>query len=80
MHLVKDQTGAPPESLAGMLNKWEEENAVSLPPGYKDMLTRGAGEMEFMKQELAQTKRALQQVLAQSQRRSRRSQEPSPEQ
>lgn len=63
----KDQTGAPPESLAGMLNKWEEENAVSLPPGYKDMLTRGAGEMEFMKQELAQTKRALQQVLAQSQ-------------
>ena len=63
----KDQTGAPPESLAGMLSKWEDENAVALPPGYKDMLTTGAGEMQFMKQELAKTQRALQQVLAQSQ-------------
>lgn len=63
----KDQTGAPPESLAGMLSKWEDDNAVALPPGYKDMLTTGAGEMQLVKQELAKTQRALQQVLAQSQ-------------
>lgn len=53
--------------LEAMLTKWEEDNAASLPPGYKDMLVGGQQNMAQMQQQLAQTQQMLQQVLAQSQ-------------
>lgn len=56
-----------PNELDSMLTKWEEENAASLPPGYKDMLVSGSQSMSQIQQELAQTKQMLNAVLAQSQ-------------
>ena len=53
--------------LEGMLKKWEDENAASLPPGYKDMLVGNNQSMAQMQQQLAQTQQMLQAVLAQSQ-------------
>lgn len=53
--------------LEAMLSKWEEENAASLPPGYKDMLVGQNQTMAQMQQQLAQTQQMLQAVLAQSQ-------------
>lgn len=52
--------------MDAMLSKWEEDNAASLPPGYKEMmLSQGQG-MAQMQQQLAQTQQMLQAVLAQS--------------
>jgi hypothetical protein len=53
--------------LDQVLSKWEEDNAISLPPEYKNLIVGGQSEMQVMKQQLAQTQRALQQVLSQSQ-------------
>ena len=59
-----NQTATP---LDQVLSKWEEDNAISLPPEYKNLIVGGQSEMQVMKQQLAQTQRALQQVLSQSQ-------------
>lgn len=56
----------PTEDMDAMLKKWEDENAASLPPGYKEMMTQGGQGMAEIKQQLAQTQRMLQQVMAQS--------------
>ena len=53
--------------LESMLKKWEEDNAASLPPGYKDMLVGGNQSMAAMQQQLAQTQAMLRQVMAQTQ-------------
>ena len=53
--------------LDAMLKKWEEDNAASLPPGYKDMVVGQSQSMAQMQQQLAATQQMLQQVLAQSQ-------------
>lgn len=50
-----------------MLKQWEEDNAASLPPGYKDVIVGGQQSMQQMQQQLNQTQQMLQQVLAQSQ-------------
>ena len=68
-----DRSGPPYEKdaqvgdLEGTLKKWEEENAASLPPGYKDMLVGNSQSMAQMQRQLQQTQMMLQQVLAQSQ-------------
>lgn len=49
------------------LKKWEEDNAASLPPGYREMMVGQRQSMAQMQQQLQQTQRMLQQVLAQSQ-------------
>jgi len=58
---------APQGGLDEMLSKWEEDNAASLPPGYKDILANSHGEISSIKQQLAQTQEMLRQVLSQSQ-------------
>lgn len=59
-----------PEDRDAMLTKWEQDNAATLPPGYREMMT-GTGQqgqsMAAMQAQLAQTQQMLQQVLAQSQ-------------
>lgn len=55
------------EDLASQLKKWEEENAVALPPGYAEMMQGNGQQLSQMQQQLAQTQRMLQAVLAQSQ-------------
>lgn len=68
-----DKSGPPyPKSqkssdLDTNLRKWEEDNAASLPPGYRDMVVGQQQGMAQMQQQLAQTQKMLQQVLAQSQ-------------
>jgi hypothetical protein len=49
------------------LQRWEKENAASLPPGYKDMMTGTKGELGQIKQQLAMTQQMLAQVLGQTQ-------------
>lgn len=49
------------------LKKWEEENAASLPPGYKEMAKGTKQQMAMMQQQLAQTQQMLAAVLAQTQ-------------
>ena len=59
-----------PEDIEQSLTRWEQENAATLPPGYKDMMMAGgqAGQgMAQMQQQLAQMQRMMQAVLAQSQ-------------
>ena len=56
-----------PSDLDSMLTKWEEDNAASLPPGYKDMLVGGNQTMAQMQQQLAATQQMLRQVMAQTQ-------------
>ena len=53
--------------LDSMLKKWEDENAASLPPGYKEMLVGQNQSMAQMQQQLMATQQMLQQVMAQSQ-------------
>lgn len=50
------------EDVASKLEQWEKENAVTLPPGYKEMMQSGGS----MQGELAQMRQMLQQVLSQS--------------
>ena len=49
------------------MNKWEEENAASLPPGYKDMLVGQNQSLSQMQQQLVATQNMLRQVMAQTQ-------------
>jgi hypothetical protein len=53
--------------IEAQLAQWEKENAASLPPGYKDMISGTKGEMGQIKQALAQTQQMLAAVLGQSQ-------------
>jgi hypothetical protein len=55
------------EDISAQLARWEEENAVTLPPGYKEQLIGGNQSMQQMQQQLMQTQQMLQMVLAQSQ-------------
>ncbi len=60
----------PPEDQDALLSRWEQDNAATLPPGYREMMT-GTGQqsqtMSQMQQQLASTQQMLQQVLAQTQ-------------
>lgn len=56
----------PVQDMDSVLKKWEEENAASLPPGYKEMMSQGGQGMAEVKQQLAQTQAMLRQVMAQS--------------
>lgn len=49
------------------LQRWEKENAASLPPGYKEMMTGTKGELGQIKQQLAMTQQMLAAVLGQTQ-------------
>jgi len=53
--------------LDSMLKKWEDENAASLPPGYKEMLVGQSQSMAQMQQQLVATQNMLRQVMAQTQ-------------
>lgn len=68
-----DRSGPPYEKAAqkgdfdATLTKWEEENAASLPPGYRDMMVNSQAQAQSQQGEIAQMKQMLAQVLAQSQ-------------
>jgi len=55
------------EDMSKMLSKWEEDNAASLPPGYKEMMLTNTDGMSAMKKSIADTQQMLKMVLAQSQ-------------
>tara|TARA_R110001592_G_scaffold306964_1_gene580064 strand:- start:31 stop:1053 length:1023 start_codon:yes stop_codon:yes gene_type:complete len=55
------------EDLSKSLSKWEEDNAASLPPGYKEMMLTNTDGMSEMKKSIAETQKMLQMVLANSQ-------------
>lgn len=64
-----DKSSPPPrptsnEDLAAQLKAWEEENAASLPPGYKEMLMAGNSSQQTVAQ-MAQQLQAMQQMLGQ---------------
>lgn len=52
------------EELAASLKAWEEENAASLPPGYKEMLMSGNQSQQTMAQ-MTQQMQAMQKMLGQ---------------
>lgn len=67
-----DKSGPPydksnPQDMDAQLAKWEEDNAASLPPMYREAMIGNQQGMQQMQQQLAQTQQMLQQVLAQSQ-------------
>lgn len=68
-----DRSGPPYDKapqqgdLDATLKKWEEENAASLPPGYRDMMVGSQQQMQAMQQQLAQTQQMLRQVLGNAQ-------------
>jgi len=59
-----------PEDYEAQLKKWEDDNAASLPPGYKEMMVANQEAPKTMKQmqaAMVQMQKMLQSVLAQSQ-------------
>jgi len=56
------------EEISKALDKWEEENAASLPPGYREMLMgqNGGDQLAQLQTQLQQMQRMLQGVLASS--------------
>ena len=61
------QPGQANVDIDAELQRWEKENAASLPPGYKDMMTGTKGELGQIKQQLAMTQQMLAAVLGQTQ-------------
>lgn len=63
------QAGQPKtaQDMESVFKKWEDDNAASLPPGYREMVQGTQGELQQMKMALAQTQMMLRQVLGQSQ-------------
>lgn len=59
-----------PADMEASLKEWEEQNAASLPPGYKDLMMGQAAlpqAMQQMQQQMAMMQRMMQSVLGQSQ-------------
>ncbi len=56
-----------PDDMSKALSKWEEDNAATLPPGYKEMMTANGSGMADMQRALAETQNMLKMVLANSQ-------------
>lgn len=52
------------EDISTALTQWEEENAVSLPPGYKELMANGGQQMQSMQAQMQQMAQLLQQVVA----------------
>lgn len=63
----QQQQGQSNQSIDDQFKKWEEENAASLPPGYREMVHGTQGELGQIKSALAQTQQMLRMVLGQSQ-------------
>lgn len=60
-----DAPNAP--NMDDMMAKWEQDNAATLPPGYREMMQGNGAQgqtMAGMQQQLAQTQQMLQQVMA----------------
>ncbi len=51
------------EDISAALTKWEEDNAVSLPPGYKEMMAGSGPQLAAMQQQMMQMQQMLQGVL-----------------
>ncbi len=62
-----DSQEKTPSNLDGLLKKWSDDNAIELPPGYKDILVSGVSEVDQIKAELGRTQQMLRQVMAQGQ-------------
>lgn len=56
-----------PDDMSKAMSKWEEDNAATLPPGYKEMMTANGSGMADMQRALAETQNMLKMVLANSQ-------------
>ncbi len=54
-------------SMQEQMTKWAEENAISLPPGYEQMMTGNQAGMNTMNGRMARLEQMLSQVLARSQ-------------
>lgn len=52
------------EEISAALSQWEEENAVSLPPGYKDAIVNQGQSQQEMMQQMQNMQQMMQQVLA----------------
>ena len=53
--------------MEASLSKWEEENAATLPPGYKEMMLATSQGNQGMQNQVARLEQMLKMVLAQSQ-------------
>ncbi len=58
---------SPKENMNDQLSKWAKDNAVSLPPGYEQMVSGNADGMNAMTQKMNRLEQMLGQVLATSQ-------------
>lgn len=54
------------EDISAMMDQWERDNAASLPPGYRELVTQ-MGQSGQIGSEVQQMKRILQQLVGQSQ-------------
>ena len=64
-----ERSGDAPDapSMDDMMAKWEQDNAATLPPGYREMMQGNGAQgqtMAQMQQQLAATQQMLQQVMA----------------
>lgn len=61
------QTAMSADEMSKAMEKWEEDNAATLPPGYKEMMNANGSGMANMQKALAETQNMLKMVLANSQ-------------
>jgi hypothetical protein len=54
------------EDISAQLSQWEEENAVTLPPGYKEMMANSGEQMRSMQGQMQQMAQMLRQVVSQA--------------
>jgi len=63
----QQQKPGNPNDLDSALSAWAEENAVALPPGYKEMLVGNMNNANSMQRQMAQLQAMMQQIMAGSQ-------------
>lgn len=54
------------QDMDSLLSKWENDNAASLPPGYREMMQGSGQQMAQMQAQMAQMAQMLQRVIAQA--------------
>ena len=54
------------QDMDALLAKWEDDNAASLPPGYKEMMQGSGPQLAAMQQQMQQMQQMMRMVLAQA--------------
>ena len=61
------KTGQNNQDISAALTQWENDNAATLPPGYKEMIMGGGPGMQQMQAQMQQMQQMMRMIMAQAQ-------------